>query len=304
MSDEQSSTEDDERDSLPKSSQRRKKPKVEGDWTETDVRSLIQAIKLRGCIWDSACVDHNNGIKRSSAWQSISDEFNNRFTPSMLKAKWNVIKTTYSKNKSKFFSWKSAQVTNENKLPSWIYWKDMLFIYEHDMGNGSKSVSNSSFDVDNIIEDESSLQSIPLSRSPTAVVAVTETTDVKQNNKKRKILPTTPAQSQQYSFDSEGNLSRAVDVSNIDNDEWDIFGIYMATQMRKINDQNRRIATQVQRTINNVTLDALDKLYAGPSLISSTIPSVQGKYQIQMVPMVPNLQIASANEDEFRNGDI
>lgn len=82
--------------------------------------------------------------------------------------------------------------------------------------------------------------------------------------------------------------------------------------MRKINYQNNRFAAQVQRTIINTTMDALDELYSGPSLISSTILSSQEKYQIVkdpslppgMVQVVPNQPIMSANNVQLDNSDI
>lgn len=166
MSDEHSLVEEKKRDV--KSSQRRKKEKVAGYWPVEDVRKLIRAVESRCCIWDFACEDHKNSTVRSSAWQSISDHFENRFTAAVLKAKWNIIKSTYSKIKTKFLSRGSTEATVEKKIPDWMYWKDMLFIYEYELVNGTKSESNFSLNefVDNIIEYESSSQSILLSRSP------------------------------------------------------------------------------------------------------------------------------------------
>lgn len=304
MSDERSSgvgeAEDDGDEFIVAKTQARKKPKVDGNWSDDDVRSFIQAVEVRRALWDFGCDDYKNNVKRVNAWQSISEEFQHRFTPAVLKAKWNAIKSTYSKTKAKFQSCKSGQATNEKNLPHWSYWKDMLFIYENELANNTKSESNFEKFVDDIIIEE---QSQPIATVTSAVA--------KQNNKRRKVLSTTPVQSQQFPI-SEEHVSRAVDALGKIDDEWDVFGAYIASQMRKINQQNHRLAVKLQRTINNATMDALDELDAGPSILSSTVLSNQDKWQIVSNPnlppgamqMIPIGQFSRENNVEISDADI
>lgn len=304
----ENSFDEEDEDFVVAKSQKRKKPKVAGEWTESNVRSFIQAVELRRCLWDFACDDHKNGVKRASAWQSISDEFENRFTPAVLKAKWNVIKSTYTKTKAKFQSCKSGQAASDKKLPHWGFWQDMQFIYENELTNNTKSESNFTFEkfVENIIEDESNSQSILSSVSQhststsatattTSSTATTTSANVRQNRKKRNELPT-PAQPQSI---GEEMLSRAVDVLAKNDDEWDIFGAYIASQMRKINGTNGRSAAKLQRTINNAIMDALDDLHTGPMLISSTTLTGKDKWQIVSDPNLPPGTMQVVGIDQF-----
>lgn len=289
-------------------SQKRKKPKVAGEWAESDVRSLIQAVELRRCLWDFACDEHKNGVKRANAWQSMSVDFENRFTPAVLKAKWNVIKSTYTKTKAKFQSCKSGQAASDKKLPHWGYWQDMQFIYENELINNTKAESNFTFEkfVENIIEDESNSQSILSSVSQhstfTSATATTSSGNARQHRKKCNELPT-PAQPKSV---GEEVLSRAVDVLAKNDDEWDIFGAYIASQMRKINGTNSRSAAKVQRTINNAVMDALDDLHTGPTLISSTTLTGKDKWQIVSDPNLPPGTMHVVGIDQFlsANNDV
>lgn len=224
---------------------RKGKPKVKDKWTTDDVRSLIHAVEKFPCIWDYASADHKILNKRYQAWRYINKKLGKRYGAVQCKAKWNSVKITFNKNKLKTQCQGAKPHT-----PHWEFWADMQFIFENESTNHTISESNVDFDLET---DSSTAASTSRSTGATGTSVA--------NGEHRIELPT--AQRPAPIVDTA--VKRAVDVLDAaGDDEWQIFGNYLASQLRRFNKCNPRIANRIHRAVSRCILDGLEELDAPP----------------------------------------
>ncbi|XP_073828453.1 uncharacterized protein [Musca autumnalis] len=138
---------------------RRMKPKVIKEWTEDDILKLISLVEKQTCLWNAAYEGYTNKTIRDKCWQHISEEFDKKYTPDDLKAKWTNLRIQYRGYASR---------SKTKSPPKWRYFNLMDFVgrAEDIQQQTQETKSNWSIEIDSERVDSESNFAIENSPSP------------------------------------------------------------------------------------------------------------------------------------------
>lgn len=261
--------------------QSRPKPKVSHKWGNDEIHKFISIVQDHECIWNFSLKEHKNLNQRESAWQIIDDEMGG-LGIAELKAKWTSVSTTYRSVKAKMSAQKSGQGA---KTPvHWEFWSDMQFMNKNESANNTVSESNLDFatfaasEMGSILEDENASNSsiIPSSAS-TTVSMPTSLAAAGSGVAQRKRKASTPSPSPLPFANKEQLIKRAIAVleKKDEDDEWQKFGDYMASELRKMAITHSETANQTKRKLARGLLDAWE---VAESSVSTLTLSNAGMY--------------------------
>lgn len=220
-----------------KTERRKKKPKQEEIWSTEDTHLLIHSVEVHPSIWNFACEEYRLLNKREQAWDAIRELFRSNHSTGGCKIKWCNLKISYNKVKNKILKSKSGQGAKSN-LPHWEFWSDMQFVVSNESANNTITESNLDFQT---FDESANAASVAATGTGVAV-------------RKRK-PQTTPL--------VDKTMKRAMDVLNSEeDDEWQILGNYLASQLRRIYAENLRIANRIHRSVSKSILEGLEELDA------------------------------------------
>lgn len=131
--------------------QKRKTRKIQVEWTEQKVNSLITAVESEPILWNASLPDYRNKIKRDSTWTTISEcTFGNEIESTELNAKWQNLRCQYKDYSNKSKKKKSGQGADENYVIRWKYFDQMKFLESGDGTESMETTSNMSTLVSNL----------------------------------------------------------------------------------------------------------------------------------------------------------
>lgn len=259
----------------------RPKPKVSHKWTPAEVHKLIEMVKDHQCIWNFKLKEHKNMNQREASWNIIDEEMGG-FGITELKAKWTNVTTTYRTTKAKMFAHKSGQ--GANKPIHWEYWSDMQFMNINESASNTVSDSNLEFDSfalsqleDFDGDDSAGGSSSTLSYAPTPTLAAAGSGIAQR---KRKVSTPMPSASKELLMQ---RAILALDKKD-DDDEWQKFGDYIASDLRKMATTNSGIANRTKNKIARNLLDSWDDAEAGTSTLA--VPNVGMIYNTDEISSV------------------
>lgn len=211
---------------------KRKRPHITTTWSTEDVMSLITLIEKHSCLWEYSSVDYKNRQKRENAWRDVATKCLGHDVDE-CKAKWANVKSAYNNTKKKSMA-KSGQGASSS-IPHWPFWTAMQFYHNHAREKTTSSVSSLDFEC----ESRDTCNNSPFQQNISQCSAVAD------------VQKTTP----------ERALQQALALlQNDKEDKWHNFGMYLASQMREIEEKNKNVAKKLHITIMKNTTDALLEL--------------------------------------------
>lgn len=130
---------------------KRKSRKIEVEWNDEKVKSLISAVEAEPVLWDASLKDYKNKLIRDSTWQSISEcMFAKEIEASDLNTKWQNLRCQFKDHLNKFRKKKSGQGTDENYVIRWKHYEQMKFLLSGDGNEVMETTSNISSMVSNL----------------------------------------------------------------------------------------------------------------------------------------------------------
>lgn len=201
------------------------RPKISDLWDHDDTVKLINEVETRPCLWSAGHADYKNRTKRESAWKEIALLLNEKFTTDQLNAKWQNLRTQYRHAVASMKKTKSGQA-NEAQ-PHWKYHSNMAFVSAAEETQTTQSESNMSIDDDDPIASSSSGVAVRHRKQTSAATAETS-----KANRDEIILTTMKCAMERLAQPKKPT------------DDVQIFGNYVVSELRKINDQQYREKTQ------------------------------------------------------------
>lgn len=236
----------------------RAKPKVTMKWTVEQIHKLIANVQDHECLWNYSLKEHKDLNQREKAWEIIGVELGG-VCADQLKAKWTSVSTQYRNHKKKLNDEKSGQGAKQPVY--WEFWSEMQFMNKHEAISNTVTDSNLSFSV----FAASQLEEIESEETVAGNLNATSTSSIPQPlpatasgiaQRKRKVCTPTP------SGNKEMLMQRAISVleKKDDEDEWQIFGDYIASEMRRMSITSTDFANVTKRKIARHMLSAWDDI--------------------------------------------
>ncbi|XP_058985707.1 uncharacterized protein LOC131805936 [Musca domestica] len=123
----------------------RGKPKVAKEWAEEDIFKLIALVEEQSCLWNAGCDGYHNKILRDNAWRHISEQFDDKYTPADLTAKWTNLRIQYRGYAARSKT-KSGQGAIEP--PKWRFFNVMKFVGRNEEAQTQDTISNILIEID------------------------------------------------------------------------------------------------------------------------------------------------------------
>ncbi|XP_058467109.1 uncharacterized protein LOC131440029 isoform X2 [Malaya genurostris] len=228
---------------VPKEERKRERVKVVIEWTCDAIMRLISAVHKRPLLWNSEHPDHVSKILRETAWQGIAqDEFEDQYDADQLIAKWNNLRIQFKAYWSKTKRSKARHDSGQKKV-IWRYFRPMAFLAASSDSSLLKAVTEQTEDV---------------KHRPRP----TPTRTSMASAQKRRLSPEKSVA--KFSSPPGNHLSQDVyeekrSVQKVEKiDSFQVFGNFVAEELRKIPDQV--LANQVQRKLTRYLMDCMDEV--------------------------------------------
>lgn len=127
---------------VPKINRKQYRPKVQAEWKDEEVITLIKCVEERRSLWDKSLAEYK--LPKALTWQEIA-EIIGPFSVEECKAKWTNLRVTFNVNLAKLRTKKSGQGTDENKKIVWKFFNSMIFLEAADVHQATESTSSMSF---------------------------------------------------------------------------------------------------------------------------------------------------------------
>lgn len=218
---------------------KRKRAKVEVEFDDKSTGDLISAVEEHPCLWNAASENYKNRVLRDATWREISENvFDGKFDATQLSAKWTNLRIQFRSYKMKSKG-KSGQAAKSKIV--WKFYNSMLFVASAEESQTPTTESNLILDSDR----DSGTPKTPVSS--------------KVGNKlnRETCTPEDPTKA----IALEGMRTAIQKMTEVDS--FQVFGSYVAEELRKIPDVNE--ANRLQRKLARVLIDSLDDMEAGTS---------------------------------------
>lgn len=117
---------------------KRSRAKVSTEWTEAQINKLICCVEAEPCLWNAAEKSYSNNIKRQAAWNSITDQLENKFTCAELNGKWSNLRIQYRSCHAK----KPKSGSGADAVVKWKYYTAMSFVGAAEESQRENTISN------------------------------------------------------------------------------------------------------------------------------------------------------------------
>lgn len=114
------------------------KKKVERQWTDDEILSLIKAIESQRALWDFSCPEYK--LQKETVWEQVADTVSS--TVNDCKAKWGNLRTTFNNNLTKYRAKKSGQGAEESYTVAWKFFTSMMFLEASKVSQSTQSTSS------------------------------------------------------------------------------------------------------------------------------------------------------------------
>ncbi|XP_055619500.1 uncharacterized protein LOC129764447 [Toxorhynchites rutilus septentrionalis] len=215
---------------------KRKRGKVEAAWDEANINKLISAVEENDCIWNAGNKEYKNRDMRDASWQHITENvFDGQYSVAEVCAKWTNLRIQFRSYHAKENKRKSDQ--GAYSRISWRFYRQMMFINNAEDQQTEKSESNLTLEEDSV-----------------------------KGTPKRQISSPKSNKGTQQSAESTGDPTTAIALEGIqaalkklsEVDSYQVFGNYIAEELRKLSDANA--ANRIQRKLARQLIDSLDEL--------------------------------------------
>lgn len=210
------------------------KPRVRSRWSDDDIFKLISRVKYVPMLWNAKDKKYRNKVERQAAWKLISKvDFNGRFKVSELVAKWSNLRIQYRSYCLK----RQESTSGHGANIQWKFFEPMNFVDRAEEELASGTVSNSVCDSLSFLFDSNS-----------------KTPEISELRRLSQSSSEATTSSSATSIVSEGMKYSAneLEVQRQPRlNEFDVFGNYIATELRSISDPNaaQRIRFKVARCL-------------------------------------------------------
>ncbi|XP_055622922.1 uncharacterized protein LOC129766418 [Toxorhynchites rutilus septentrionalis] len=214
---------------------KRKRGKVEAVWDEANINKLICAVETNDCIWNAGNEEYKNRGMRDSVWQYIAENiFDGKYSVAEVSAKWTNLRIQFRSYYAKKNKRKSGQAACSKTC--WKYYSQMMFIATSEEQQTARSESN-------LVLEENFVEGTPK-------------THVSNPKNKRTRQSTESTGDPTKAIALEGMQAALKKMSEVDS--FQVFGNYIAEELRKISDVNA--ANRIQRKLARQLIDCLDEL--------------------------------------------
>ncbi|XP_060809362.1 transcription factor Adf-1-like [Amyelois transitella] len=234
-------------------------------WGNDTVLLLIELYESRDLLWDTSHRDYRNKIKKNDAWEDIAKAL--KLPRKEIEAKVHTLRSQFVRERKKVKSSKTTGSGREDmKSSAWFAYDAMKFLLKGATTSGSLDTLDtnspqsqntiSSPDEDVVLQSQST---VPEFQSPHQLESQSTIDQAEQ--------PTTPAPTpsssrptRKRSHPNEDRLEEAYEVLHaaknrmMSRDEFDVYGQYVGTELRALNDEHSVIMAKYY--INNILLDA------------------------------------------------
>ncbi|XP_031637850.1 uncharacterized protein LOC116350247 [Contarinia nasturtii] len=230
------------------------KRKVNRQWQKSEVRTLIEQLEAQPDLWDPSRPNYQNRNIKQKLLQEMAISLN--VTSQEISSKLHSLRTQFNRECSREKKQKSGSGGDEIYISKWEYMSSLHFLKVGSVSGETFSNLNThtlksndlpcllneleTRDLIVVSTDSSDTQSEYGERSSNQKITHSQTTN--QRTAKRK-----------YYEDKENLLmERAIAVMDQRSDEWDIFGQFVASELRQIFDPIKK--NTVKRLIMNTLM--------------------------------------------------
>ncbi|XP_053699387.1 zinc finger protein 737-like [Sabethes cyaneus] len=232
--------------------QRKKRDRtISHEWSEDEITALIQAVKSKPELWKASHPSYKDRAKKDAAWRDIEQNvFGSRIKPAEITIKWNSLRVQYNMYVSKYKS--KPSVSGRGPVIKWRYFHAINFI---GMNNGSFRKPT--------IPDLPAVSTISesLTSPEQTVSSVRQPAPASSTNRKLHQSPLRAERLRKPSDSDRDNNGRVREgiqslvehFSETRNDEFSIFGQFVASEVKRLpNDLQRQ---QLKRIIMRAIID-------------------------------------------------
>lgn len=281
--------------------------KVKKKWSDENTARLISQVEMFPCVWDASSSDKKDLNRRDAAWQTIADTFadtEEKYTAKDCTAKWQSLRAIQRRILGEMKKKKSGSAASSEK-PRWRFFQSMMFVPATESVHRTISESNLVNSIINSICMIFScffIVGILISQPETEIMEVSDSFDATDDTQpmtedstdqltplstgvaKRKRKVSSVRSASACSVQSGSSIAidenrenkqkalRVLDLAlenmtNEKQDEFDIFGTFVASELRNISNKNaaRKVKLKLQVNLANYLLE-LDESVADQSV--------------------------------------
>ncbi|XP_031637792.1 uncharacterized protein LOC116350192 [Contarinia nasturtii] len=232
------------------------KRKVSRTWNREEIRKLIELYEMRVDLWNPSSQNYMNRNIKQTLLSEIANELN--VSSKDVSAKWHALRTQFNRECNKERTLKSGSGADEAYISKWEYKSSLRFLNVNTMSGATVST----LDL-NELSSTGPIEKLAEFDINAAIVLSSDSSDTNDNqydvpscsNNKRRIEHSSKRKkSNSQSSDENVLMQKALEVMSHTNDELDVFGQFIASEMRQISDLSKR--NSVKREIMAILMNS------------------------------------------------
>ncbi|XP_028131331.1 uncharacterized protein LOC114327031 [Diabrotica virgifera virgifera] len=225
------------------------------EWLKADVEQLIYLYQCKPELWDITSEIYKDKLKKQNAYKELAEDFNT--TVEEIQRKIHNLRTQFNNEVKKLNKTKSGQSTGE--VFKWPYYKSLLFLQGGLICRPAKrnfAMKTEVNEATNEMNTSSDIQgtSQPEKGNRSYLTSVWQDNEINIKKARRTEI-------------SKDDLliQKGIRTLNEEEDQYDIFGKYVASEMRSLSSEylRKKMKRKFQQVILEINME--DELLSSPS---------------------------------------